>query len=60
MKPRIQAKKLFTAGALMLLAGLLARIAWGNINQAYSVALIILAALLFLGGVFLFAANLRE
>jgi hypothetical protein len=60
LKPRIQTRKMLTAGMLLVIAGMLARFAWVSIRETYSVALIILAAIVFLGGIALFAMNLRE
>ena len=56
----MRSRKLIIAGALLLVSGLLARVAWVTIREPVSVVLMILAAVLFLWGVFVFAANFRE
>ncbi len=48
------------AGILLVLAGMLFRLAWVNLRGTLSVVLVVLAALLFLSGVFIYARNLRE
>lgn len=44
----------------MVIAGMLARIALTNMEAAFSVPLMIVAAVAFLVGTVLFASNLRE
>lgn len=48
-------KKLLAAGLLILVGGMLMRLAWALINKNYSAALIIIGSVLFLGGVIFFA-----
>lgn len=60
MRRRPQSTKLILPVTCMVIAGMLARIALTNMEAAYSVPLMIVAAVAFLVGTVLFASKLRE
>lgn len=60
MSRRPRSSKLILAVTCMVIAGMLARIALTNMQAAYSVPVMILAAVLFLMGTVLFASKFRE
>lgn len=56
----MKSRKLWTAAVLIILGGVLVRFAWATIKDPISIVLIIVGALLFLGGVFFFTLHFRE
>lgn len=52
--------KLLVAAAFIIAGLMLGRIAFAIIHDSFSPVMIIIAAVLFLGGVFYFAKNFRE